>query len=91
MQKVGEGGLSLSGGEKQRVVLARAMYSDAEILLLDEPLSAVDILTSKQLFDQCLKKACQQGRTVLFNSHQLEAGWDGWMCVCGCVDILFIK
>ena len=80
----------MSGGEKQRLVLARAMYSDADILLLDEPLSAVDTLTRKELFDNCLKKACQEGRTVLFNTHQLEVGgvfggmWCGmvWCGVC---------
>ena len=39
---VGEKGTTLSGGQKARVALARALYSDADILLLDDPISAVD-------------------------------------------------
>lgn len=47
---VGESGSNLSGGQKARVSLARAMYSDADILLLDDPLSALDAHVRAQLF-----------------------------------------
>lgn len=40
---IGEKGVNLSGGQKARISLARAIYSDADIYLLDDPLSAVDI------------------------------------------------
>jgi len=49
---VGERGVTLSGGQKARVNLARAVYRDADILLLDDPLSAVDAAVGKHLFDE---------------------------------------
>ena len=52
MTVVGERGVTLSGGQKARVNLARAVYCDADIYLLDDPLSAVDAAVGKQLFDE---------------------------------------
>lgn len=49
---VGERGVTLSGGQKARVNLARAVYRDADIYLLDDPLSAVDTSVGKHLFDR---------------------------------------
>ena len=49
---VGERGVMLSGGQKARISLARAAYRDADIVLLDDPLSAVDTHVSKQLFEK---------------------------------------
>ena len=49
---VGERGVTLSGGQKARVNLARAVYHDADIYLLDDPLSAVDASVGKQLFNE---------------------------------------
>ena len=49
---VGERGVTLSGGQKARVSLARAVYHDADIYLLDDPLSAVDTAVAKHLFDK---------------------------------------
>ncbi|UYV62187.1 ABCC4 [Cordylochernes scorpioides] len=49
---VGERGVSLSGGQKARVNLARALYQDADIYLLDDPLSAVDANVSKHIFEK---------------------------------------
>uniref|UniRef100_A0A336K3I0 CSON002942 protein n=1 Tax=Culicoides sonorensis TaxID=179676 RepID=A0A336K3I0_CULSO len=68
---IGERGTTLSGGQKARVNLARAIYRDAEIYLLDDPLSAVDPHVSKHLFDKCIKKWLN-GRTVLLVTNQLE-------------------
>ena len=53
---VGERGAGLSGGQKARVGLARAAYRDAEIVLLDDPLSAVDNHVSKALFEKLAPK-----------------------------------
>ena len=49
---VGERGVTLSGGQKARVSLARAIYHDADIYILDDPLSAVDTAVARQLFDE---------------------------------------
>ncbi len=49
---VGERGVTLSGGQKARVSLARAIYHQADIYLLDDPLSAVDTAVAKHLFDR---------------------------------------
>ena len=47
---VGERGVTLSGGQKARVSLARALYADADIYLLDDPLSAVDATVGRHIF-----------------------------------------
>ena len=49
---VGEKGVTLSGGQKARVGLARALYADASVYLLDDPLSAVDPQVGKELFEK---------------------------------------
>ncbi len=49
---VGERGVTLSGGQKARVSLARAVYRQADIYLLDDPLSAVDTVVAKHLFER---------------------------------------
>ena len=49
---VGERGVSLSGGQKARVSLARALYFDADVYLLDDPLSAVDASVGRHIFDK---------------------------------------
>ena len=49
---VGEKGISLSGGQKARLGLARAAYADADLILMDDPLSAVDNVVGRHLFNQ---------------------------------------
>ena len=53
--EIGQRGVILSGGQRARVSLARALYSDADIYLLDDPLSAVDAKVGKHLFNRCIK------------------------------------
>ncbi|KAJ7082396.1 P-loop containing nucleoside triphosphate hydrolase protein [Mycena belliarum] len=69
--EVGEKGLTLSGGQKARCTLARAIYSSAEILLLDDVLAALDVHTSKWIVEKCLAGDLVQGRTVILVSHNV--------------------
>ena len=68
--QVGERGLRLSGGEKQRVGIARTLLKDPAILLLDEATSALDTETERDI--QSELKAMGQGRTVLVIAHRLS-------------------
>jgi len=69
---VGEAGVQLSGGQKARVGLARALYSDADLLFLDDVLSAVDAHTGRYIFDNVICAQAEQGRTVFLVTHQLQ-------------------
>ncbi|KAK0487292.1 P-loop containing nucleoside triphosphate hydrolase protein [Armillaria novae-zelandiae] len=69
--EVGENGLTLSGGQKARVTLARAIYSRAKVLLLDDVLAALDVHTAKAIVNQCLNGNLVTGRIVLLATHNL--------------------
>uniref|UniRef100_A0A8C1F7Z9 Cystic fibrosis transmembrane conductance regulator n=1 Tax=Cyprinus carpio carpio TaxID=630221 RepID=A0A8C1F7Z9_CYPCA len=60
-----EGGLNLSGGQKARVALARAIYRDADVYLLDAPFTHLDIATEKEIFDKCLCKLMASKMRIL--------------------------
>lgn len=68
---VGDRGVSLSGGQKARVSLARAVYRKADIYLLDDPLSAVDAQVGKLIFEQCISGFLND-KIVLLATHQLH-------------------
>lgn len=68
---VGERGVALSGGQKARVNLARALYKAADIYLLDDPLSAVDARVSRHIFEKCVKKYLR-GHLRILVTHQLQ-------------------
>ncbi|KAI0317990.1 hypothetical protein OF83DRAFT_1118292 [Amylostereum chailletii] len=69
--EVGEKGLTLSGGQKARVTLARAIYSSAEVLLLDDVLAALDVHTAKWIVNKCFKGDLVRGRTVILVTHNI--------------------
>ena len=69
---VGERGTVLSGGQQARVELARAVYSNADIYLLDDPLSAVDSKVGNDIFEKCINGALNN-KTRLMVTHNLEA------------------
>ncbi len=62
----------LSGGEAQRVSIARALASGAEILLMDEPFSAVDEITRRKLQDELLSIYEKTGITIVFITHDIN-------------------
>ena len=66
---VGERGAVLSGGQRARVSLARAVYVDADLYLLDDPLSAVDYKVGRHIFEKCIKGLLGE-KTRLLTSHQ---------------------
>ena len=68
---VGERGVSLSGGQKARVNLARALYHEADIYILDDPLSAVDAPVAKHIFNESLRTFLRK-KTVILATHQLQ-------------------
>ena len=68
---VGERGEVLSGGQQARVSLARAVYADGDIYLLDDPLSAVDVKVGQHIFNKCIKDLLGD-KIVLFASHQQQ-------------------
>ena len=61
----------LSGGERQRVFLAQALIRDAPVLLLDEPLTGVDLPTQDRIFEQ-LELQKDSGKTVVLSTHNLD-------------------
>ncbi|XP_068575447.1 ATP-binding cassette sub-family C member 4-like isoform X2 [Cebidichthys violaceus] len=68
---IGDRGATLSGGQKARVNLARAVYQDADIYLLDDPLSAVDAEVGKHLFEKCICGLLKNKSRILV-THQLQ-------------------
>ncbi|KAF7996689.1 hypothetical protein HCN44_002335 [Aphidius gifuensis] len=68
---VGERGVSLSGGQRARINLARAVYADAPIYLFDDPLSAVDAHVGKHMFEECIEKYLK-GKTRILVTHQIQ-------------------
>src|SRR5690606_38661008 len=73
MTEIGEKGLNLSGGQKARVALARAVYQDAELYLLDDTLSAVDSHVGAHIFDNVIGIAgLLRNKTRLFALNSIN-------------------
>ncbi|KAG2203106.1 hypothetical protein INT47_004913 [Mucor saturninus] len=83
--EIGEKGVTLSGGQKARVALARAVYSRAQNVMMDDVLSAVDAHTAKHLFKKCLQSPLMSGRTQILITHHVN------LCIQGAAHVVFIK
>jgi ABC-type multidrug transport system fused ATPase/permease subunit len=68
---IGEKGINLSGGQKARVSLARAVYSDADVILLDCPLAALDAKVARKVFQKAILGLLKP-KTVIMVSHNLS-------------------
>jgi ATP-binding cassette subfamily C (CFTR/MRP) protein 4 len=70
---IGERGVNLSEGQKARVSLARALYADADIYLIDDPLAAVDRTVAKQIYERCFSSnGFLKNKTRLLVTHQTQ-------------------
>ncbi|CAF0991916.1 unnamed protein product [Rotaria sordida] len=70
---IGDKGVNLSGGQKARISLARALYADADLYLLDDPLAAVDPKVAKKIFDQCIgPRSLLRQKTRILVTHQIH-------------------
>ncbi|KAI5294237.1 hypothetical protein KEM56_005889, partial [Ascosphaera pollenicola] len=70
--KVGERGLRLSGGEKQRVAIARTILKNPQIIMLDEATSALDGETEQKIQSKLISGNFGEGRTLLIIAHRLS-------------------
>lgn len=70
---IGDKGVNLSGGQRARISLARALYADADLYLLDDPLAAVDPKVARKIFDRCIgPQSLLSGKTRLLVTHQIH-------------------
>ena len=70
-ENIGEKGITISGGQKQRIAIARALYENPEILIMDEPTSAIDSQTENEIISEVLKKN-ESNITMIVVSHNLN-------------------
>ena len=69
--KIGEKGINISGGQKARISLARALYSDSDIYLLDDPLSALDQKVGQEIYTKCIREYLKE-KCVILTTHQVH-------------------
>lgn len=71
VKHISESGIELSGGEEQRLLLARALYKNASVLLLDEPTAALDSIAENEIYQKYHQFT--KGKTAVFISHRLAS------------------
>ncbi|KAF9876377.1 ABC bile acid [Colletotrichum karsti] len=72
LSDMGENGIGLSGGQRARVALARAVYSQSRVLLLDDPLAALDHHTAESIVKKLFQGSLVEGRTVVLVTHRVD-------------------
>ena len=68
--KIGEGGLLLSGGEKQRIAIARALYGDPDILIMDEATNSLDLEVENKIMNDLFRECAD--KTIIIVSHRMN-------------------
>ena len=71
LTEIGEKGINLSGGQKARVSLARAVYADKDIILMDDPISALDANVRKKIFKRVFKTMLK-AKTRILATHAID-------------------
>ena len=71
LSNVGERGVKISGGEKQRLGIARALYNDPDILLFDEATSSLDLETEKRILETLIE--IKKNKTIIFVTHRISS------------------
>ena len=69
--EIGEKGINLSGGQKARVSLARAVYANRDLILLDDPISALDANVKKKIFENVLLTHLKD-KTIILVTHAVD-------------------
>ena len=69
---VGEGGIKISGGQKHRIGIASALYKDPDILIFDEPTTALDKATETEVMNTILNLSFTDEKTIIIVSHDLN-------------------
>jgi ABC-type branched-subunit amino acid transport system ATPase component len=80
--EIGDRGVTLSGGQRARVSIARAVYADADTYLLDDPLAAVDTHVGRALFEGCIRGVLRRKTVILVRGVAAAGGW--WVGLWGC-------
>ncbi|CAE7032848.1 ABCC2 [Symbiodinium sp. KB8] len=70
--EIGEKGITISGGQRARIALARVYYADADVVILDDPLSAMDAHIGASVFSRCVLALRAQGKAILMTTNQLQ-------------------
>ncbi|CRK35916.1 hypothetical protein BN1708_006839 [Verticillium longisporum] len=72
LSDMGENGIGLSGGQRARIALARAVYIQSQVLLLDDPLAALDHQTAESIVRKLLQGPLVKGRTIVLVTHRVD-------------------
>lgn len=70
--EIGEKGINLSGGQKARLSLARAVYQASDVILMDDPISALDSQVRKQVFEQVIQGPMLKKKTRVLVTHAID-------------------